>query len=102
MTKTYTSVWDAIEKSPAEAAHMRIRGALLIDLQERLRASGRSQASLAKRLGVTQPRISDIMRGRVDLFSVDALIDLLAKLGVEVRVRTAAYKRAATPAAAAE
>jgi predicted XRE-type DNA-binding protein len=95
MTRAYNSVWDAIEKTPAEAAHMKIRGALLIELQEQLRASGSSQAALAKHLGVTQPRISDVMRGRVDLFSVDTLIDLLAKLGVEVRVRMAPAKRAA-------
>jgi predicted XRE-type DNA-binding protein len=50
---------------------------------------------LAKRLGVTQPRISDVMRGRIDLVSVDMLIDLLAKLGVAVQVRTRAMRKAA-------
>jgi predicted XRE-type DNA-binding protein len=95
MTRAYASVWDAIENTSDDAAHMKIRAELLIDLQERLRSTGESQASLAKRLGVTQPRISDIMRGRIDLFSVDALIGFLAKLGVEVSVRTTMSRRAA-------
>ncbi len=74
---------------------MQVRGALMVDLQKRMRATGNSQAELAKKLGVTQPRISDVMRGRIDLVSVDMLIDLLAKLGVEVKVRMRAMRKAA-------
>ena len=74
---------------------MQVRGALMVDLQKRTRAPGDTQAALAKRLGVTQPRISDVMRGRIDLVSVDMLIDLLAKLGVAVQVRTRAMRKAA-------
>jgi len=74
---------------------MQVRGALMVDLQKRTRATGDTQAELAKRLGVTQPRISDVMRGRIDLVSVDMLIDLLAKLGVAVQVRTRAMRKAA-------
>ena len=95
MTKAYASVWDAIEKTRGDAAHMQVRGALMVDLQKRMRATGDTQAELAKRLGVTQPRISDVMRGRIDLVSVDMLIDLLAKLGVAVQVRTRAMRKAA-------
>jgi predicted XRE-type DNA-binding protein len=74
---------------------MQVRGALMVDLQKRMRATGDTQAELAKRLGVTQPRISDVMRGRIDLVSVDMLIDLLAKLGVAVQVRTRTMRKAA-------
>ncbi len=95
MTKAYASVWDAIEKTPGAAAHKQVRGALMVDLQKRMRATGDTQAALAKRLGVTQPRLSDVMRGRIDLVSVDMLIDLLAKLGVAVQVRTRAMRKAA-------
>lgn len=95
MTKAIASVWDAIEKTPGDAAHMQVRGALMVDLQKRMRATGNSQAELAKRLGVTQPRISDVMRGRIDLVSVDMLIDLLARLGVEVHLRTRPKRKAA-------
>jgi predicted XRE-type DNA-binding protein len=41
---------------------------------------------VATRLGVTQPRVSDLLRGRIDLFSTDSLIDMLARLDVQVRV----------------
>ncbi len=95
MTRAYANVWDAIEKTPSQAAHMKVRGALLMDLQERLRATGLPQKALAKKLGVTQPRISDVMRGRIDLVSVDTLIEMLSKLGVEVRLRTSVSRRAA-------
>ena len=65
---------------------MLIRADLMIELQSRLDARGMSQAAAAKLLRVTQPRISDLLRGRIDLFSTDALIDMLARLGVRVRV----------------
>jgi predicted XRE-type DNA-binding protein len=71
---------------PEEAEHLLIRADLMIELQSRLDARGMSQAAAAKLLRVTQPRISDLLRGRIDLFSTDALIDMLARLGVRVRV----------------
>ena len=72
---------------PKEAAeHLRVRADLLIQLQKVLTARGFKQAEAAKILGVTQPRVSDLIRGRIDLFSVDTLIDLLAKLGVRVKL----------------
>ena len=71
---------------PEEAEHLLIRADLMIELQRRIDAKGMSQAAAAKRLRVTQPRISDLLRGRIDLFSTDALIDMLARLGVRVRV----------------
>lgn len=71
---------------PEEAEHLLIRADLLIELQRRIHAKGMSQAAAAKLLRVTQPRISDLLRGRIDLFSTDALIDMLARLDVRVRV----------------
>ncbi len=78
---------------PEEAEHLLIRADLMIELQRRIEAQGMSQAAAAKRLRVTQPRISDLLRGRIDLFSTDALIDMLARLGVEVRVRVRPARR---------
>lgn len=69
-----------------EAEHLRVRADLLIHIQKALRARGLKQAEAAKLLGVTQPRVSDLARGRIDLFSVDSLIDMLARLGVRVRL----------------
>jgi predicted XRE-type DNA-binding protein len=71
-----------------EAEHLRVRADLLIQIQKELKARKVKQAEEAKVLGVTQPRVSDLVRGRIDLFSVDGLIDMLARLGVRVRVVT--------------
>jgi len=69
-----------------EAEHLRVRADLLIQIQQALKVRGLTQAEAAKLLGVTQPRVSDLVRGRIDLFSVDSLIDMLARLGVRVKV----------------
>ena len=69
-----------------EAEHLLVRADLLIQLQKALAARGLTQAKAAKILRVTQPRVSDLLRGRIDLFSTDSLIDMLARLGVRVRL----------------
>ena len=88
----FKSVWDAIEDTPEEAESMKLRSRLLMALQERINREALSQAQTAKLLGVTQPRISDLMRGRISLFSVESLIDMLVRLGmrVEIKVKEAA------------
>ena len=68
-----------------EAEHLLIRADLLIQLQKAIAARGLTQAKAATILRVTQPRVSDLLRGRLDLFSTDTLIDMLARLGVHVR-----------------
>lgn len=85
--KRYANVWDAIENTPQEAAAMRARADLMVALQERLKALKLTQAGSAALLGVTQPRVSDLMRGKIDLFSVESLIDMLSRSGIEVEVR---------------
>jgi predicted XRE-type DNA-binding protein len=76
-----------------EAEHLKVRADLLIQIQKVLEARGLKQGEAAKLLGVTQPRVSDLVRGRLDLFSVDILIDMLAKLGVRVRLVVAPPKK---------
>lgn len=70
-----------------EAEHLLVRADLMIQVQKLIAARGYKQASAAKILGVTQPRVSDLLRGRIDLFSTDALIDMLARLGAQVRLK---------------
>ncbi len=70
-----------------EAEHLLVRADLMIQVQKLLKARRLTQKTAAKILGVTQPRVSDLLRGRIDLFSTDALIDLLARLGAEVRLK---------------
>ena len=69
-----------------EAEHLLIRADLLIELQKVIASRDMTQAQVARMLRVTQPRVSDLLRGRIDLFSTDALIDMLARLGVRVRL----------------
>jgi predicted XRE-type DNA-binding protein len=88
--RTFDSVWDAIEDTPAEAAHMRIRSQLMIALRDHIEQSGMSQVQAAKMLGVTQPRVSDLMRGKIDLFAIDSLIAMLFAAGLQVELRVAA------------
>lgn len=71
---------------------MKLRSRLMLAVQDRIEREELSQAQTAKLLGVTQPRVSDLVRGRIHLFSVEALIDMLTHLGmrVEIKVKQAA------------
>jgi predicted XRE-type DNA-binding protein len=80
---------------PDEAAHLLIRSDLMISLNQLLQERGLTQVRAAKLLGVTQPRISDLKRGRLELFSIDALVDMLARLGVKVTFQTKKATRVA-------
>ena len=77
-----------------EAEHLLVRADLMIQIQKLIVSRGLKQKSAAKTLGVTQPRVSDLLRGHIDLFSTDALIDMLARLGATVRL-TVKIRRAA-------
>ena len=92
VTRSSGNVFQDLGFPEDEAEHLRIRADLLIYLQQALAARGLKQADAAKMLGVTQPRVSDLIRGRLDLFSADTLIDMLARLGVRVKVAVAPLK----------
>ena len=80
---------------PDEAANLQLRSDLMIQLRKRLTALGVTQLQAAHLLDVSQPRVSDLMRGRIDRFSVDMLIKLLGKAGAEVRLTVRTKWRAA-------
>ena len=82
----FASVWDAIEDTPQQAASMRARAELLMALQAGIKKSGITQAEAARQFGITQPRMSDLMRGKIDLFSLDALMDMATVAGLEPHV----------------
>ena len=89
MTKgntAYASVWDAIEDSPAEAVNMKARAELMIAISESVESWGMRQAAAAKRLGLTQPRLNDLLRGRIGKFSLDALMALAPRAGLKVKM----------------
>ncbi len=85
-TKRFGSVWDAIEDTPEDAENMRLRSPLTMALKRHLVRSGLSQAKIAKLLGVTQPRVSDLLRGKINLFGLDALVNMAAAARLRVRM----------------
>ena len=84
--KRFASVWDAIEDSAVEVASMKLRAELANEIIERVRGRKLTQARAADLIGVTQPRISDLMRGRLTLFSLDALVDMADRVGLRTRM----------------
>ncbi|MGO4832864.1 helix-turn-helix domain-containing protein [Rhizobiaceae sp. 2RAB30] len=84
--QSFANVWDALENTPQQAASMFMRSSLLIAIEQRVRSWNVTQAEAAKRLGVTQPRLNDLLRGRITNFSLDALIDLATQAGLTVRL----------------
>jgi predicted XRE-type DNA-binding protein/putative component of toxin-antitoxin plasmid stabilization module len=84
--ESYDSVWDAIADTPGQAANLRARAELMQQIAAIVEESGWTQAQAAKRCGVTQPRINDLLRGRVSRFSLDALVNIAAAIGRRVRV----------------
>jgi predicted XRE-type DNA-binding protein len=90
--KQFASVWDAIEQTPEDAAYMKLRSQLMIALTQHITRKELTQAQAAKIFGVTQPRISDLMRGKINVFGLEALINMASAAGlqVELRIRKAA------------
>ena len=84
--ETYENVWDALEDTPAEAANMTMRSRLLIAIEQEVRGWRMTQAEAAARLGITQPRLNDLLKGKISKFSLDALIDLAGQAGLAVRL----------------
>lgn len=85
----FDSVWDAIEDTPALSENMKLRSMLMRILNDHIKAEGWTQAHAAAQLGVTQPRISDLMRGKIDLFGLDALVTMLSAAGLRLEVHVA-------------
>ena len=86
LSRSSGNVFRDLGFSPEEAEYLKVRAEMMLNLQKVIRARGLKQAEAAELLGVTQPRVSDLMRGRIDLFSIDTLIDMLARLGVRTRL----------------
>ena len=78
-----------------EAEHLRIRSTLMSALSQVIQDRDLTQAAAAELFGVTQPRISNLVRGKIDLFSIDTLIDMLARCGMHVDVVLSPVRRGA-------
>lgn len=89
-TDRFASVWDAIAATAEEATNLRVRAELMHQIAALIADSGWTQAAAAKRCGITQPRINDLLRGRISRFSLDALVNIASALGQRVQVTLAA------------
>ena len=85
-TDRFESVWDAIADTPEEAANLRLRSELMDKISELIAGNGWTQVEAAAQCGLTQPRINDLLRGRISRFSLDALVNIAAALGQRVHV----------------
>jgi predicted XRE-type DNA-binding protein len=89
---TRGNVFADLGRSPADAANLMLRAQLMVQLTVLIEERKLTQSAAAKLLGVTQPRVSDLTRGKIQLFSIDSLVEMLARAGmrVEATVRKAA------------
>ncbi len=85
-TKAFKSVFDALANTPAEAANMTARADLLLAIRERVRGWKVTQEDAAARLGLTRPRLNDLMRGKLEKFSLDALVNVAAAAGFKLHI----------------
>jgi predicted XRE-type DNA-binding protein len=90
--KELDNVWDAIEDSREAAEAMKARAEIMRALQKKVRGWQLTQAAAAKRLGVTQPRLNDLLRGKIDKLSLDALFGLASRAGLQVSIKLRAVR----------
>ena len=85
-TERFASVWDALADTAEEAANLKVRAELMRKIAVLIQESGWTQAAAAERCGITQPRMNDLLRGRISRFSLDALVNMASALGQQVHV----------------
>ena len=90
--QSFSSVWDAFEDDPQIASSLKARSTLMIELSSMIENCGLTQAEAAEILGVTQPRVSDLMRGKINLFSLDMLMDMASSAGMSPQVKVSKPK----------
>lgn len=88
ITSSAGNVWDALSDTPGEAENMRLRSQLLCHINEHINSRGWSQKTAAENLRLTQPRVSDVVTGKISKFSLDALVNIGAQVGVRLTVAT--------------
>ena len=86
----FDSVWDALESDPVKAENMKLRSVLMIAINDNIEEMGLTQAQAAKRLHITQPRVSALTKGKIEEFRLDTLINMVHRLGLHVTMQIAA------------
>ncbi|MDJ0863004.1 MAG: XRE family transcriptional regulator [Gammaproteobacteria bacterium] len=92
MTKNdqFTSVWDALEDDPVRQENLKLRSALMMEIAERIKERRLTQTQAAKVLHITQPRVSALLKGKINDFRLDSLVDMAHRLGMHVSINVAA------------
>jgi predicted XRE-type DNA-binding protein len=86
-TKVYKNVWDALEPDPVKAENLKLRSSLMLALTRHIKARGLTQAQAAKIFGITQPRVSNLIHGKIDSFGLDMLVKMATAAGLRVTMR---------------
>jgi predicted XRE-type DNA-binding protein len=87
MSKPYRNVFEALEDDAGVARNLQLRAELMAEIERLVERSGKTQTAAARWLGITQPRLSDLRRGRIERFSLDALVQILCAAGADVTVK---------------
>ncbi len=90
MATEFNSVWDALEEDPVRQENLKLRSQLMIEINAALDGKAQTQASIAKLLATTQPRVSALRKGRINDFRLDTLVDFATRLGLSVSINVAA------------
>ena len=88
--QTYDSVWDALEDNPVKAKNMKIRSELMAAISLQIEKEGLTQTEAAKRLHISQPRVSALLKGKIEEFRLDSLVNMAHRLGLNISVEIAA------------
>lgn len=94
-SRRYANAFEAVGFTRREAEHLRIRADLMIEVKRVIEARGITQAEAAKLFHVTQPRVSDLIRGKIDRFSIDTLVEMLSRVGIDVTITVRKRRKAA-------
>ena len=84
MTDIVNNVWDAISDSPEEAENMKLRSVVMMAIEKYATAQNETQTVIAKQLGLTQPRLNDLLKGKIDKFRLDKLVNIATKAGLSI------------------
>ena len=85
-TQRFNNVWDAIADNPAEAENLKLRAQLMMILEQYIKRESITQEEASKRFGVSRPRVSDLVRGHIDKFTIDKLVNMAARVGLTAKL----------------
>jgi len=86
----FNSVWEALEDDPVRVENLKLRSALMIEITEQIKSQGLTQTQAAEVLHITQPRVSALLKGKINDFRLDSLVDIAHRIGLHVSIEVAA------------